>query len=158
MKRADVYQMINEFSYELHALDGFNLRSGQVSRGVTGAFLVSARRYGHKIIPFWQGVFANEGDKKGGQMDAIQATVELIIRRRHGSHGSSASADLCARCLGGVEGWMEDKIFTRIPSPIDTADYLEGRNKPSERLIKAKDIADKHRHKPVAKSVARKAA
>lgn len=148
--KADVYTMIDEFSYELHALDGFMLRPGQAGNGVMGAFLVSTRRYGHKVIPFWQGVFANTGDKKGNQMDAIQATVDLIIRRRNTRSGSAASADMCARCLGGVEAWLADRVMTRVPTPIDTAGYLQGHEKPSERLIKAADIAAKKRLKKAA--------
>lgn len=138
----DVYSMINEFSYELHALDGFMLRSGAFPAGIIAAFMVSVRRHGHKVIPFWQGVFSNAGSKHGSQMDAIQATCELISRRR-GHGGAAVAADLCSRALGGVEKWMEDAVMTRVPGPIDTADYLKGHEKPSERLIKARDIKAK---------------
>ncbi len=139
--KTDIYTMINEFTYELHTLDGFNLRVGQAAGGVIAAFILSNRKYGHKVTPFWQGVFSGAGTKQGHQMDAIQATCELIMRRKGGHSGGSGIADMAARCLGGVEKWMEDAVMTRMPSPIDTQDYLKGRERPSERLIKARDKA-----------------
>ncbi len=139
LRKTDVYDMIDEFSYELHALDGFGLRQGFVPGGVVGAFLLSYRRYGHKITPFWQGVFANTGDKIGGNMDAIQATYELILGRRR-KYGGSAAADLCARCLWAVEKWMKDEPLSSMPRPMDTLGYLVGCEKPPERLIKKKDL------------------
>lgn len=142
LARKDVYEMIDEWSYELHALDGFGLAQGRISSGVIAAFLLSYRRHGHKVTPFWQGVFANQGSKTGGQMDAIQAVCELILGRR-GSYGGSASADMCSRCLGGVNKWLRDELIFRIPSPIDTLGYLDGHEAPRERLIKKADIGKK---------------
>lgn len=142
LAKQDVYGMVDEWSYELHALDGFGLQQGRISSGVIAAFLLSYRRHGHKLTPFWQGVFANQGSKTGGQMDAIQAVCELILGRR-GSYGGSASADMCSRCLGGVNKWLKDEMMYRVPSPIDTLAYLTGYEKPTERLIKKADIGKK---------------
>lgn len=137
---ADVYDMIDEFSYELHALDGFMLRQGQITSGFMGAFFLSYRRYGHKVTPFWQGVFGNQGTKMGGQMDGIQAVAELILSQKgRGTNSRQTNYDLAARALRGVEGWLKDELFYRIPTPIDTTGYLTGHEKPTERLIKAHD-------------------
>jgi len=131
---ADVYQMVDEFSYELHALDAFGLRRGQLRAGSMGAFLISYRKYGHKVLPFWQGVFAKEGNKVGREMDAVQATVQLL--ENHKRLGHSAASELCLRSLGGVEMWMKDAVTTRLPSPYDTHEYLKGHERAAERLIK----------------------
>ena len=143
-----IYEMVNEFSYELHALDGFMLQQSRIRAGVIAAFILSMRRYGHKVTPFWQGVFANTGSKHGQQMDMIQATVELLMRRRGTSGGGSANSDLTARCLSGVEKWLKDEVTTRVPSPMDTLNYLKGHTRPNERLIK---MVDKRLTKPVDK-------
>ena len=135
----DEYAMVDEWSYELHALDDYALRPAFIKAGTMAAFLISLRRHGTKVLPFWTGVFGNEGDKHGRQMDAIQATSELLIRRRGHGGGGSSNADLCSRCLGGVAKWLEDAVMTRVPSPIDTTNYLKGYEHPSERLIKAVD-------------------
>lgn len=142
VSRADVYVMIDEFSYELHALDGFGLRQGAIPGGVIGAFLLSFRKHGHKVTPFWRGVFGNAGSKSGGQMDAIQAVSEMILGRR-GSYGGSAQGDMAARCLTGIEKWFKDECMYSIPRPMDTSGYLVGHEKPSERLIKRVDIGRK---------------
>lgn len=136
--KADVYTMINEFSYELSALDGFGLGSGQASAGIVASFLVSYRKHGHKVTPFWTGIFANAGSKIEGQMDAIQALSELIIARR-GRYGGSAAVDICSRALMAVEKWLKDEMLYSIPRPLDTLNYLVGYEKPSERLIKKAD-------------------
>ncbi len=141
INKADVYKMINEFSYELHALDAFNLRQGQISGGIMAAFILSYRRHGHKVTPFWTGVFGGKGRKIDGQMDGIQALLELVMARK-GNYGGSASTDMAARALNIIERWMRDETLYRQPPPLDTADYLVGYEKPSERLIKA---ADKHK-------------
>lgn len=138
---ATVYQMIDEFSYELHMLDGFGLRQGQITSGVIAAFVVSARKYGHKVTPFWQGVFGDGGSRTGGQMDGVQAVHELILSTK-GKSGRMHIADTAARCLNALEKWLKDEWLGAPPRPIDTTGYLVGHEKPNERLIKA---VDKHR-------------
>lgn len=137
--KADVYTMINEFSYELAALDGFALGQGQATSGIVAAFIVSYRKYGHKITPFWTAVFGNAGSKSGGQMDAIQALCELILSRR-GNFGGSAVSDMVSRSLTAIEKWLKDEMLYSIPRPMDTTGYLIGAEKPTERLIKKADI------------------
>lgn len=142
---ADEYFLINEWSYELHMLDGFGLGRGQVTSGILGAFLVSARKYGHKVTPFWTGVFGNGGSRTGGQMDGVQAVHELILANKgKGTTGNTRMhvADTAARCLNALEKWLKEEWLTSSPRPIDTAGYLVGFEKPNERLIKA---VDKHR-------------
>jgi hypothetical protein len=138
-QRADIYTMVDEFSYELHALDAINVGRSGASSGVISAFIVSYRRYGHKITPFWQGVFSGMGTKSGGRMDGIQALCELMLERK-GKYGGKAAADVCSRALMAVEKWLKDEMVTSIPRPLDTTDYLLGREKPTERLIKKADI------------------
>lgn len=138
-----IYQMINEFSYELHALDGFGLRQGQITSGIFGAFLVSYRKYGHKITPFWQGVFANTGNKLGDQMDGIEAVSQLIAVNKGRGFSKMKTADIAARALMAVEKWLKDEMLGRMPSPLDTTGYLEGHQRPNERLIKKVDLERK---------------
>lgn len=140
LARTDVYVMVNEFSNELNELDGYNLRSGQYSGGVIAAFILSTRKYGKKIAPFWHAVFGGEGVKQGREMDYVQALVDLVSRRR-GSHGSNATVDIMARALGAADHWLKDETTTRVPSPMDITDYLVEASQPATRLIKAADKA-----------------
>lgn len=137
----EVYSLINEFSYELHALDGFGLRQGQITSGVIGAFVVSFRKHGHKVTPFWTGVFGDGGSRTKGQMDGIQAVHELLLGSK-GKSGRMHIADTAARCLNAVEKWLNDEWMASTPRPIDTLGYLVGYEKPNERLIKS---VDKHK-------------
>lgn len=140
---ADIYALVNEFSYELTALDGFMLRQGQITGGISAAFILSFRKYGSKVVPFWQGVFAGEGSKIKGEMDAIQAVSEMIDarKRRKGARPRSETADSCARALMAVEKWLRDETLYQMPRPLDTTGYLTGHETPQERLIKKADIA-----------------
>lgn len=135
-----IYQMIDEFSPELHMLDGFGLRQGQITSGIIGAFIVSARKYGHEVTKFWQGVFANTGTKMGDQMDGIEAVSQLIAINKGRGFSKMKTADIAARALMGLEKWRKDELLGRMPSPMDTTGYLEGHKKPAERLIKKRDI------------------
>lgn len=141
--KKDIYGMLNEWTYELHALDGFGLGQGGATAGVVAAFLVSYRKYGHKLTPFWQGVFGGTGTKAAGQMDAIQALSELIMQRRGKAYGGQSTADLCARSLMAVEKYLAEEMLSSIPRPLDTTDYLVGCEAPTERLIKSADIGKK---------------
>lgn len=136
---ADVYEMIDEFSPELHTLDGFGLRQNFVGAGVVAACLLSYRKYGNKVTPYWTGVFGNAGNKHGREMDMIQATTQLIQEYK-GNYGGSAARDMCSRCLTAIEKWMKDDVTYRIPKSMDMAGYLVGHKRPTERLIKAKDL------------------
>ena len=133
--------MISEFSYELNALDGFGLRQGQITSGIIGAFLLSYRKYGHKITPFWTAVFGNQGSKIGGQMDAVQALCELVLSRK-GSLGKMAGADIAARALNAAEKWLKDELLYAQIRPLDTTGYLEGYKQAHERLIKRADLKE----------------
>lgn len=145
--KASIYQMINEFTYELHTLDGFGLRQGQITSGIIAAFVISARKYGHEITPFWQGVFANTGSKADGQMDGIEAVAQMIaVQRGKGNTSKMKVADMAARALMAVEKWRKDELLGRVPSPLDTTGYLEGHKRPNERLIKAADTASRNRN------------
>lgn len=139
VNQIEVYDLVNEFSYELHALDGFGLRQGQISSGVLAAFIISFRKYGHKITPFWQGVFADGGNRIGGQMDGVQAVHELQLSSK-GKSGRQHTSDVASRCLNCVEKWLKDEWLSTTPRPMDTSGYLIGYERPAERLIKSKDV------------------
>lgn len=152
---ADIYSMINEFSYELHALDAFGLRQGQITSGVMAAFIISYRRYGHRVTPFWQGVFAGQGSKIGGQMDGIQAICEMLLEGKGKNRtGKQQIADLAARSLMAVEKWLKEELMFQRPRPLDTTGYLVGYEKPGERLIKAADVKPSRRLKDHKAAVA----
>lgn len=138
----DIYTMIDEFSYELHALDGLKLSQGGASAGIVAAFLVSFRRHGHKITPFWTGVFGGTGNKTGRQMDAIESLCQLILEKK-GRYGGQSSTDTCARALYAVEKHLKDETLFTVPKPLDTAGYLAGYEVPNERLIKRADVGKK---------------
>lgn len=143
VNKATIYSMIDLWSYELHALDGFGLRQGQITSGIIGAFLVSYRKYGHKITPFWQGVFANQGNKIGAEMDGIEAVAQMIAVSKGRGYSKMKTADMAARALMAVEKWLKDEMLGRMPSPMDTTGYLTGHEKPTERLIKKVDMERK---------------
>lgn len=138
VSKADVYLMIDEFSLEIHALDGFGLGQGRLPSGGIAAFLLSMRRHGSKVTPFWQAVFGNGGEKSGGYMDGVQAAYELIERRD--GYGGSASFLLCAKLLAAIDKWLNDELLGRLPSPINTRGYLAGHERPLERLLKKADL------------------
>lgn len=142
VKAADIYTMVDEFSYELNALDAFGLGRGSIPAGIVAAFIVSYRRYGRKVTPFWTGVFGGHGSKISGQMDAIQALIELMLSRR-GHYGGKSAADMFARALMAVEKYLKDEMLFSIPRPLDTTEYLVGHERPTERLIKKADIGKK---------------
>lgn len=141
---ADLYFMVNEFAPEMVALDAFMLRQGQVTSGVMAAFILSFRKYGHKIVPFWTGVFANQGSRLGGSMDGIQAVCEIIMaikgRNFGGGKSTTRTSDICARCLTAVDKWLKGDELMTTPRPMDTTGYLAGHEKPQERLIKKADL------------------
>lgn len=136
---ADVYEMVNEFSPELTAFDGFGLKIGSASAGIMAAFFLSFRKYGHKVTPFWTSYFGNAGTKIDGRMDAVQALYEFVNTRNKLRYGGTAGYDLCSRALTAVEKWRNDETMGTFPRPMDVRGYLDGYEKPVERLIKKAD-------------------
>lgn len=119
-KGADVYRLINEFSAELLDLDSFNLGLRDASTGILAAVLISLRKHGQKVMPFWRAVFNDEGVKHSGRMDAVQACHELIIQKHN--YGGSAAGETTARALMAVEKWFLGERFVGIPRAL----YLTG--------------------------------
>lgn len=119
----DTYQIINEFAAEVLALDDMQLSKTAASTGIVAAFLLSYRKHGDAILPFWRAVFANGGTKTNGSMDAVQALNELMLQRQR-IHGGTAANDLCARALHAVEKWLVGDMLMIPPRPLDLTTYL----------------------------------
>lgn len=135
--KATVYELVGEWKYELQTLDGFGLRHGQITAGIIGAVILSYRKYGHEVTKFWQGVFANKGNKTGAEMDGIEAVSQLIAIGKGRTWTKMKMADTAARALMALEKFRKDELLGRMPSPLDTTGFLEGHKRPTERLIKA---------------------
>lgn len=132
----DLYAAIHEFAPEIFALDSFGLNSQGTTSGIIAAFILTYRKHGAPVIPFWRSVFGHGGEKKNGKMDGVQALNELILQRK-GSHGGSAIMDLSARAVMAAEKWLKDEEFQAIPRPYDLTGYIHGM-KPAVQLIKQK--------------------
>lgn len=130
----NVYEAVREFSNEIFALDAFDIKSGAAPSGIVSAFLLTHRRHGAAIIPFWQAVFADGGTKKDGRMDGVQALNELVLQRK-GKFGGTAVADMCCRSVMAAEKWLKEEDFQAIPRPFDLTDYIKGKQ-PQFQLIK----------------------
>jgi hypothetical protein len=132
----DVYGRINEFSAEIIALDDLMLRNGRFPLGIIAAFFISYRKHDQKIVPFWVAVAGNAGEKRGREMDAVQALHELILLRK-GEHGQSAQTNLCACALNAAEKWLDDEMVRATLRPIDLSTYLGRKTQKKFNLIKA---------------------
>lgn len=131
-----IYDAIDEFSPELFALDSYNLGSGQATSGIVSAFILTNRKHGAAVLPFWNAVFGDGGEKKAGRMDGVQALNELILQRRGKAHGGSGVADMACRAVAACEKWLKDEDFGSIPRPYDVTNYITERTRAEVRLIK----------------------
>lgn len=129
-----IYEAVEEFSNEIFALDAYDLKSSSTSSGIVAAFILTHRKHGAKILPFWTAVFANGGTKCDGKMDAVQALNELVLSRR-GKFGGVVTADTTARAVMAAEKWLRDEEFTRVPHPYDLTNYIKDL-RPQVQLIK----------------------
>lgn len=134
-KPYSVYDAVKEFSTELFALDTFEEKHFSPTTGIILAFILTARKHGSKIIPFWRTVFANGGAKKAGKMDPEQAVIELILERKGRAHGGSAIIDIASRAVKAAEVWLEGGEFSKLPTPYDLTGYIDNK-KPAVQLIK----------------------
>ncbi len=137
MRARDEYEAVATFLPEIIAMDGMDLKRSQTSTGITAAIILSYRRHNDAVLPFWRGVFANEGDKREGRMDAIQALHEVMMKhkKRLGAH---AARELCAKALACVEKWFEGGTVKSLPnSGPDLVSYLDPSRakKPKYRLV-----------------------
>lgn len=135
-KQFNIYAAVREFSNEIFALDAFQSSKFSPTSGIVAAFILTNRRHGIKVLPFWQAVFADGGEKKAGRMDGVQALVELILARK-GKFGGTATADICSRAIMCAEKWLADEDFGTSPRPYDLTGYID-MSKPAIQLIKAK--------------------
>lgn len=136
-KRArDIYQAINEFAAELIALDELEFRKGEASTGIMAAILLSYRKHGDKVLPFWRAVKEKAGTKSGGQMDAVQGLLEMVLSKKS-KWGGQQAYDTLGRALASVEKWMEGETMAQYPRPLDVISYLDQKtSKPKYRLVK----------------------
>jgi hypothetical protein len=121
-KSHDTYQMIDEFSAEILALDDLNLRRGAAHSAFVAAFFLSYRKHDVLVMPFWRSVFANGGTKLAGEMDGVQAVTEMMLKVR--AAGINQSMELCGRALMAVEKWLAGSKLSAMPRPVDLMTYL----------------------------------
>ena len=136
LKDFDIYEAIEEFSPELFALDSFILDHKAIQSGLVAAYILTNRKHGMKVMPFWIGVFGDGGEKVSGRMDGIQAVNEMVLARKGKPYaGQSAILDLCTRTVMACEKWLNNETLTTMPRPMDLRGYIAG-VQPSVRLIK----------------------
>lgn len=137
MRARDEYEAVKEFLPEIIALDGMDVKRMQASTGITAAIILSYRRHGEAVLPFWSGIFKNEGDKKNGRMDAIQTLHELMQRQK--KTGGNAARDLCGKALLCIERWFVQETFVSLPKVgMDIGTYLDpdrAAKRPKYRLV-----------------------
>ncbi len=143
MRARDEYEAVATFLPEIAALDGMDLRRSQTSTGLTAAIILSYRRYGEAVLPFWHGVFTDAGDKRDGRMDAIQALHEITIKHRK-RLGGTAAKELCSKALACIDKWLEGEMFNSLPKTgPEITSYLD----PNRRAVKPKyRLVTKRRH------------
>lgn len=128
----NTYEMVNEFSAEILALDELGLGKRAAFSGIIAAFLLSYRKYDEQCLPFWRAVFGNAGNKVNGKMDAVQAINEVILaRKRNSTCGSAADMDLCSRALHAYEKYRDEEMLGIVPRPMNLTGYLA--KKPATR-------------------------
>jgi hypothetical protein len=132
----DIYDVITAFATEILALDDLNLRRGQFPGGVIAAILISFRKHGDKILPFWRAVMANSGVKQNGRFDGVQAVNDVLLSRKTNA-GHSAALDTLGRCLSACEKWLNNETMVIIPRPLDVGSYLNVQTaRPKYKLVK----------------------
>lgn len=133
----DVYEAINEFAAEIIAVDELLLRKGQLPAGIISAIILSYRKHGDEVIPFWKAVIANAGQKSNGRMDGVQAVNELVLGRRGKGAGGSHALDILGRALSALEKYLADETLPGIPKPIELTSYVTSTGvRPKYKLIK----------------------
>lgn len=133
----ELYEAVTEFSSEIFALDSFPDAHVRPTSGIVAAFILTMRKHGKNIVPFWQMVFANGGEKKNGKMDGVQALNELILGRKGRAYGGSATIEMASRAVMAAEKWLADEELSAIPRPFDLTGYIDHK-KAAVALIKGK--------------------
>lgn len=124
----DLYRAIRDFVPELAFLDRLGIGPTRVTSAVVAAIIVSYRRHGDAVEPFWTGVFSDGGRKANGRMDGIQAVNELILSKRTGGWGGSATYAYTARILMAVEKWINNETLGTAPRALDLIGYTDGKD------------------------------
>lgn len=146
---ATAYDFVAELLIEIAALDNLNLKSGQMKTGTMAAFLLSFRKYGEAVMPFWRGVITSDGEKRSGKMDGVQACCEVILAVQKKNYGGSATVELCGKILKCFERWRNGESLPAkgkiLPiSPLSS--FLDGKEARHRKfkLMKGKFRQEQH--------------
>ncbi len=110
----DVYEAVRLFKTELKKLDAINPDPKIYPTGILAAALIMLALY-PKTLPFFRLLNEKNGEKKGGRMDPVEATLDLINEMRYSKqlHHSIGHLELCARCIRAVFNWLEGPESSR---------------------------------------------
>jgi len=143
------FKLIQEWRDELlltDALydDGADPPRGLKSKGhpnaLVAAMLLSFRRYGAEVSPFWSDVTADVGGKNGRVMDCVEAANRLLREKKNSGGGGAAAKELMERLLSTVVQWRKGGEYTHLPKATSSSSFRQAaekakaRRKPSPQL------------------------
>ena len=120
MENATFAHKLDDWKEELLLADSCGIRNKD-KNGVVAAMLLSFRRYGDVVKPFWEGYIQDRGMKFGKEKDAVEAAAEAV--RNSEVLGSQSLLDLVERLLSCVVAWKEGRIFKLPARPTKIAGF-----------------------------------
>lgn len=106
----DIPELVGKWQVQIKMIDVLNPPSTRFNCTILSAMLLSLRKYGVALFPFWQGVIANGGMQNGKKMDAVRAACK-IVEGTHGKHHLLNKMDLTvSRLLVCARYFMKDPM------------------------------------------------
>lgn len=123
-----VEDQVKEWADELHLIDSLRdpldpstgVKTHGHNNAMIAAMLLTFRRYGAQIKPFWAGVAQGLGRKDGKERDPVQAACEILTRKYQGGEGMHEPTE---RLLSATVAWLDGRTYKTLPNRSDINEF-----------------------------------
>lgn len=120
----ETLQMVNAWKDEILLADSLYDPAANPPRGLkaqhnnatVAAMLLTFRRYGAEVIPFWSDVTADVGIKSGREMCPVEAANRIMRLQYQGGGGITEPTE---RLLSAVLAWRKGRSYKSLPGRTD---------------------------------------
>jgi hypothetical protein len=126
-KHSSVYEAVEEFRAEIHALDLLDLSNHKAYGPVLCCYFMSYRKHGSQVNEFFARYASDAGVKEGKHKDCVQLFAEAMDAfRLVGSAGFEPFNESCRIGLACIDRWTKSpsSMFSRSPK-CDPFEYLD---------------------------------
>ena len=111
---ASTYELLRYWMPEMRLLDPCGPTRTRFCAGLVAAALLSLRRYGPRVVGFWEFYSAGTGIKMGDKMDAVESLNQRMLQMKADRQitGRRNVNEIIRRTFNAIDGYLDGREYS----------------------------------------------